>query len=669
MKRACPITLMALASFALLALTEGNFAQQRGPARRVLIGFKDGTGRQAIEGRRALIRGRGGEVRRSYRFLPTVSAELPEAQISSLRADPRVAYIEEDGLVHALDAELDNSWGVKRIGAGNVHPSNKGTGVKVAIIDTGIDYTHPDLNGNYVGGHDFVNDDADPKDDEGHGTHVAGIIAAEDNDNGVVGVAPQASLYAVKVLDSGGSGYISDVVAGIEWAIEEGAHIISMSLGTNSNYQTLRDACDQASAAGILVVAAAGNDYAKRRGTEQDTVDYPARYNSVIAVGATDTTNARASWSSTGPALELAAPGVAVYSTYMGGGYATMSGTSMACPHVAGTAALILAANPGANVRSVLQETADDLGASGRDKWYGFGLVDADEAAGTPAGNQVPVADAGPDQIVNDSDDNGSEMVTLTGSGSDADGTIETYEWTEGTTVLGDTGSITRDFIVGVHTVTLTVTDNEGASGSDQVVITVKANQPPTANAGPDQIVNDSDDNGSEMVTLTGSGSDADGTIETYEWTEGTTVLGDTASIMREFSVGEHTVTLTVTDNGGATASDTVTITVSPPSELSETEFAFSGTVAPRGESRHVVSVSGPATMSVRLTWLGWGDLRLRIYNPSDKMVAQVDRSTFMNNVEEITIEIAQQGDWQVAARSDDAWRSTSYTIEGLVEY
>jgi subtilisin len=140
---------MALASFALLALTEGNFAQQRGPARRVLIGFKDGTGRQAIEGRRALIRGRGGEVRRSYRFLPTVSAELPEAQISSLRADPRVAYIEEDGLVHALDAELDNSWGVKRIGAGNVHPSNKGTGVKVAIIDTGIDYTHPDLDANY----------------------------------------------------------------------------------------------------------------------------------------------------------------------------------------------------------------------------------------------------------------------------------------------------------------------------------------------------------------------------------------------------------------------------------------------------------------------------------------------------------------------------------------
>jgi subtilisin len=255
---------MALAGFLVLVLTEGNFAQQKGPGKRVLIGFKDGTGRQAIEGRRALIRGRGGEVRRSYRFLPAVSAELPETQISSLRADPRVAYIEEDGLVYALDKELDNSWGVKHIGAGEVHSSNKGAGVKVAIIDTGIDYTHPDLDANYKGGYDFVND-ADPKDDEGHGTHVAGIIAAEDNGNGVVGVAPQASLYAVKVLDSGGSGYISDVVAGIEWAIENGMDIISMSLGTNSNYKTLRDACDQASAAGILVVAAAGNDYKRRK--------------------------------------------------------------------------------------------------------------------------------------------------------------------------------------------------------------------------------------------------------------------------------------------------------------------------------------------------------------------------------------------------------------------
>jgi PKD repeat protein len=172
------------------------------------------------------------------------------------------------------------------------------------------------------------------------------------------------------------------------------------------------------------------------------------------------------------------------------------------------------------------------------------------------------------------------------------------------------------------------------------------------------------------MVTLTGFGStDTDGTITAYQWTEGATVLGDTASITREFSVGVHTVTLTVTDNGGATASDTVTITVSPPSELSETEFAFSGTVAPRGELRHVVSVSGPATMSVRLTWVGWTDLRLRIYSPTGQ-VAEVDQSTWVNMVEEITINIADElGEWQVAAKSDDRWRSTSYTIEGLVEY
>jgi len=327
------------------------------------------------------VREYGGEARHSYRFVPAAAANLSETQISRLRADPRVAYIEEDGMVHALDPELDSSWGVKHIGAGNVHPSNKGTGIKVAIIDTGIDYTHPDLDDNYKGGYDFRNNDDNPMDDHGHGTHCAGTIAAKDNGEGVIGVAPEAFIYGVKVLSSSGSGYLSDVVAGIEWAAENGMDIISMSLGTDYNYQTLQNACNQAAAAGVILVAAAGNDYSIRRGSERDTVDYPARYSSVIAVGATGNTDTKASFSSTGLALELAAPGVDIKSTYRGGGYAFGSGTSMACPHVAGTAALVLA-GPGGNVRTILQDTADDLGDPGWDKWYGFGLVDAHEAAG-----------------------------------------------------------------------------------------------------------------------------------------------------------------------------------------------------------------------------------------------------------------------------------------------
>lgn len=355
---------------------------------KVLIAFT----RQPGTPEQALVRGAGGIIKYTYHIVPAIAATIPEAAIAGLRANPNVAYVEEDGRVYATLETLP--WGVDRIDAELVHPYNKGTGVKVSIIDTGIDYTHPDLYANYKGGYDYVNDDAYPLDDNGHGTHCAGIIAAEGNDIGAIGVAPEAWLYAVKVLDATGSGSLSDVVAGIQWSVDNSMQVTSMSLGTNTDYVTLHAACDAAYAAGIVVVAAAGNDYSLRGRAEVDTVDYPARYGSVIAVGATDNTDTKASFSSTGAALELAAPGVSIYSTLptykvtlsanYGYNYGTLSGTSMSCPHVAGTAALVMLSEPtftNVQVRQRLQSTADDLGATGRDYWYGYGLVDADEAA------------------------------------------------------------------------------------------------------------------------------------------------------------------------------------------------------------------------------------------------------------------------------------------------
>jgi len=383
MKKIVAILMAMLMVMSVTVVFAGSVADKdTEPKVPVIIGFKD-TPKQADKD---MIRGYGGDIKYSYTIISAIAAKLPMQAIDKIKKNHGVAYVEMDGEVHLLDAELDNSWGVKRIGAGIVHGYNKGAGINVSIIDTGIDYTHEDLDANYKGGYDFVNDDADPMDDNGHGTHCAGIVAAEDNGEGVVGVAPEAHLYAVKVLDSAGSGYLSDVIAGIQWSIDNGMQVISMSLGTDTDYQSLHDACDAAYEAGIVLVAAAGNDYLRRGRTEFDTVDYPARYDSVIAVGATDSNDEKASFSSTGADVELAAPGVDILSTYPGG-YEYMSGTSMACPHVAGTAALVMVSEPtftNSEVRQRLQATADDLGAAGFDYWYGYGLVDADEAAALP---------------------------------------------------------------------------------------------------------------------------------------------------------------------------------------------------------------------------------------------------------------------------------------------
>jgi len=290
----------------------------------------------------------------------------------------------------------DLPWGVDRIDANLVWGSYNGSGVNIAIIDTGIDKDHQDLEANLADGINFVGkgppwerrvDPTEWDDDNGHGTHVAGTAAAVDNDIGVIGVALGAKLWAVKVLDKTGSGYLSDIIDGIYWAADSGMEVISLSLGIDketldqypNDRQALQDAVDYAYLTkGVVVVAAAGNE-----GVGEDTVIYPARFDSVIAVAATDSNDNRASFSSTGPTIEVVAPGVDIYSTWNDGYYNTISGTSMASPHVAGTAALVISSGVtnASQVRNVLQLTADDLGDTGEDSLYGYGLVDAEEAA------------------------------------------------------------------------------------------------------------------------------------------------------------------------------------------------------------------------------------------------------------------------------------------------
>lgn len=339
----------------------------------------------------SVVRAFGGDVNHNFApFINVIAASVPERALQGLAHNPNIAYVEPDAEAHIMDhlstdniLEYNNSWGVDHIRADSVHPYNTGDGIKVCVIDTGINSAHPDLDGNYLTGIDYVNDDDNPTDDNGHGTHVSGTIAAELDGAGVVGVAPKADLIVVKALNSAGSGSWSDIIAGIKWCANNGAKVISMSLGGSSGLTALKDAVDTAYAKNILVVAAAGNS--GNKAGKNDSVIYPARYDSVIAVAATDSYNKRASWSSTGPKVEISAPGVSVKSTGLGDGYttSTKSGTSMATPHVSGVAALIWKSNPNlssGDVRNILDNTAQQIGTADRDNLYGYGLVRADLA-------------------------------------------------------------------------------------------------------------------------------------------------------------------------------------------------------------------------------------------------------------------------------------------------
>lgn len=322
-----------------------------------------------------------------------------------LRNHSEISRIEDDVVVEALGRVKAEGvskpqpvevlpWGIDRIDAELVWPGgDTGNGVKVGIIDTGIDIKHPDLIDNIKGGVSTVWYTTSFNDDNGHGTHVSGIVAAVDNTIGVVGAAPKTWLYGIKVLDRTGSGYLSDVIEGIQWAIVNGMQVVNMSLGTSADIQSFHDAVAAAKNAGIVVVAAAGNS--------GGAVNFPAAYPEAIAVSATDQNNVIASWSSRGPEVDLAAPGVSIYSTYKGSTYKTLSGTSMAAPHVAGSVALVFksptdtAVNPLTGVcvavydtncngkwdpdevQKKLQDKAVDLGTGGYDILYGWGLVNA----------------------------------------------------------------------------------------------------------------------------------------------------------------------------------------------------------------------------------------------------------------------------------------------------
>lgn len=323
----------------------------------------------------------------------------PGAELSTvarLSADPRVLYAEPDYLLYASVTPNDTyyadyQWHLSHIRADTGWDTTTGSSsVTIAIIDTGVDLTHPDLSSKIVSGYDYVNNDADPSDDEGHGTHVASIAAAASNNSeGIAGLSWGAKIMPLKVLDSSGSGTLSNVAQGIQWAADHGAQIINLSLGGSSSSSTLQDAVTYAYNAGALLVAAAGNEYESGNPTS-----YPAAYDHVLAVAATTDTDGHASYSNSGSYVDVAAPGGDPSSSYdstpehwiigaywrgSGYSYAWLAGTSQAAPQVAGLAALVLSVNgtlTNDQIESVIRSTAVDVGGAGWDEFMGDGRID-----------------------------------------------------------------------------------------------------------------------------------------------------------------------------------------------------------------------------------------------------------------------------------------------------
>src|SRR4051794_10564013 len=457
----------------------------------------------------------GFDARFRYRHaIKGFAAKLSPGQLKKLEADPDVAFVSRDQTVQAVGttsllAGDSAPTGVRRIGAATTSTVHQPANVSVAVIDTGVDLSHPDLNA--VSGTNCVGSGA-AQDDNGHGSHVAGTIGAKNNGSGVVGVAPGTHIYAVKVLNSQGSGTWSQVICGIDWvranASADNIKVANMSLGGsgsndnncgNTNADALHKAICAATGAGVTFSIAAGNS------ATNEATSAPAAYPEVLTVTAMSDSNGLAGGGGPTPSCRtgesddryasfsnyavstteinhtIAAPGVCIYSTWLGGGYDTISGTSMATPHTTGAVALCFGSGStvghcaGETPAQVIQTMRSDAQAGATSsngftgdplnpltgRYYGY-LLDAPRSAGDPVspGNSPPTA---------------SFTHTCTGlscgfdgnASSDPGGSIAGYSWVFGDGTTGTGAAPSHPYTaVGTYTVTLTVTDNNGATGT-----------------------------------------------------------------------------------------------------------------------------------------------------------------------------------------------------------
>lgn len=313
-----------------------------------------------------------------------------KAVAALLAKNPHLKFAEPDMLLKpeatANDPDFASEWHLFKIGAPTAWDNSTGQNVTVAILDSGVDASHPDFAGKLVSGWNFYDNNSITSDVYGHGTEVAGVAAAATNNAiGVASVAGSAAIMPIRVTDTSGMGYLSMMASGITWAADHGARVANLSFEAAGGYSTVQTAAQYMKNKGGLVVTAAGNSGTQNTSAASDTN---------IVVSATDSNDVRTSWSNYGNFVDVAAPGVGIWTTTKGGGYAAASGTSVASPVAAGVVALMMAANPSlgsSQVQSLLFSTAHDLGTVGWDMYYGYGRVDA--AAAVQAAKTATASD------------------------------------------------------------------------------------------------------------------------------------------------------------------------------------------------------------------------------------------------------------------------------------
>ncbi len=404
----------------------------------------------------------------------------PQAILAQLKNEPGILVAEQNAYAYASAIPNDPyyspyQWHMTRIGMETVWDITSGSGsVIVAVIDTGVKQSLQDLaQTTFCAGYDFINMDNDPTDDEGHGSHVCGTIAQSTNNGiGVAGIAYSTTIMPVKVLGADGTGSYDQIADGIYFAVDNGAKVLNLSLGGYGSNSTLENAVNYAWNNGAIILCAAGNDNVSQ-------LHYPSAYTNAVAVTATNYLDQKADYSNYGSYVDIAAPGGdgndnngdgymdgVLQNTFgaTGEGYYFYTGTSMATPHVAGVAASMFAVNPSitnAEVRNILETTADDIGAAGWDQYFGNGLLDGAEAVQQAQGGSNIPPTANFTFTVN------NYTVNFTDQSSDSDGSIVSWLWNFGD---GNTSSAQNPVHTyatdGIYNVSLTVTDDGNATGN-----------------------------------------------------------------------------------------------------------------------------------------------------------------------------------------------------------